>query len=162
MKTTELAEDVVDFLNSFTGWSDLSVGTGQDDFIQAVPALDPVQAVDQQVSRVYVIPLMAEFSRDASQGRQQIVKLSKSPTLLILLQAPLTHPSEDGIDVATWDNSKQLLNLREEIDQAIALHAWPIRIKEINSEPAQDLPLKQRWFVSITEIQFETFTCSVT
>ena len=104
MKNTELAEDVVDFLNGFTDWSDLTVGTGVNDFVEAVPALDPVQAVDQQVKRVYVIPLIAEYNREASQGRQQIVKLSKSPTLLVVLQAPLTEPSTDGIDVATQNN----------------------------------------------------------
>lgn len=163
MKTTHLAEAIVARLNSSPGetWSDLTIGNLPSDFLHATNALDPINAFEQEAPGLYVIPVGATYNRTKSQGRSGIVSLAKTPSVIVLLAVPFNDKETDpeGKDVASWDEVKRLINLREEIDEFLSLENWEVPIREINSEPNQELPMKQRWFVSITEFEFEANIC---
>jgi len=161
MKTSDLAEDIKDYLNGLPPetWSGHKVGLEVTDYVHAENALDPILSFEVQRRGLYVIPVMSLYDRSTSQGRQKVVKLNKSPVIVICLSIPFLEVDPQGYDVASWENIKLLLNLREEIDEAIARYEWSTPIKTITVEQAQEIPMKQRWFLSITEFEFDSFTC---
>jgi hypothetical protein len=161
MKITQLAEEIRDYLNLPTPerWSGLTVGLQASDYVEASCVLDPVLMFESGIRGLYVIPVVASYNRQGSLGRQQIVQLYKSPVIAICLTIPFIGNDSSGVDVSSWDDVKEILDLREEIDELVAKHEWSARINTITAEPAQDVPLKNRWFLSVTEIEFESFAC---
>lgn len=157
----ELAEQIAATINAAppVTWTDLSVGVSTDDYVEAKPALDPINKRGNPTVGLYVLPVVLQFSRDSSQGRQQIVKLSKQPVISICLSIPLKENSEDGIDVTSWAEVKQVMNLREEIDAYVLKQAWNVNILSITSEPPQEVALDTNWFLTVTEIEFEGWSC---
>lgn len=160
-KLADLAENVANVINAAPDdtWSDLKVGTESTDYVKAVPALDPITKRSKAVKGLYVLPVVLQFSRDSSQGRQQIVKLSKQPVISICLSIPIAESSTDGIDITSWEEVKQLLNLREEIDTYVLKQPWTHNILSITAEPPQEIALDVNWMLTITEIEFEGFSC---
>lgn len=140
-------------------WSDYTVGTGANDFVKAIPSLDPIEVMESAKKALYVVPVTMSYNRDASQGRQQIVKLQRSPVIALCLWYRFVTPDDTGVDVASWSDVSKVLNLREEIDVYILKQNWGWGIQGITAEPAQEIPLKARGFLSVTEIEFEGMTC---
>jgi hypothetical protein len=121
-------------------------------------ALDPSEELKDEVGRIMVVPVVANYNRDESQGRMRVRKLSKNPTVAITLSIPFAEVDSGGLDVSSWEEISKVLNLREEIDEYIGLNVD--HILSIEAEPPQELQLDKRWFLSITEVTFESFACS--
>ena len=140
-------------------WSEYTVGTDPSDFVQAKPVIDPETFFESQKTGLFVIPVTMTYNRQASQGRKQVVAVNRSPVIAICLSYRFPTPDTTGLDVSTWDLVKKLLNLREEIDTYLIKYPWDWNIASITAEPAQEIPLKKRWFLSVTEIEFEGISC---
>lgn len=158
---TNLVDTIVTLLNTSDSsvWSDYTVGTTEDDFVEARPCLDPERMFEYDESALYVLPVTMDYNRAESQGRRQIVKLNRRPVVAICLSYKFSTPDDSGLDVSSWAQVKKLLNLREDIDLFLLGKDYGVNISSITAEPAQELPLKSRWFLSVTEIEFEGVTC---
>lgn len=161
MSLAHIAEQIATSLNTSPPetWSDLSVGTLESDYVEAKIAFDPIQHTSQPVKGLWVIPVMVNYSREASQGRRELVSLYKQPIISICLSIPITTPDTNGIDVGSWEEVKKVLNLREEIDMYVLRQNWGTTIDGITAEPAQEVELKHKWYLSITEIEFGLQSC---
>lgn len=156
-----LADAIVTALHSAPSgtWSDYTVGIGEDDFVKAIPSLDPVTVFESTKKALFVSPVTMTYNRGASQGRQKIITLQRSPVIALCLWYRFTTPDSTGVDVASWVDVKKVLNLREEIDLFVLKKDWGWNIGDITAEPAQEIPLKARGFLSVTEIEFDGMTC---
>lgn len=166
MRLASLAEEISDHLNEspLATWSDLTVGTRvtpevEDRYVVAAPRLDPSTTFESGKRGLHIIPVMVGYNRTMSKGRQQLVQLDRSQTISICLSIPFTTPDTEGIDVGSWSAVEKVLNLREEIDEYVLSNNWGLQIKDIIAEPAQQIQLKQSWFLSITEIEFGDTSC---
>jgi hypothetical protein len=157
MTLVELAEDIRDYLNTLVPTLTSSSDLVQDKVFQAECALDPSKAFENSTHSLYVVPVVVEYNREASGSRERIKMLSSSPVISVVLSLPFQ--SFVASDVASWEEVSQVLNLREVIDKAIATHDWGIPIDTIRAEPAQEVTLNQKWFLSITEFVFKGVSC---
>ena len=160
-KLAALTDEVIAVLHAAPAetWSDYSIGTGHSDFLPAKPVIDPETFFESQKAGLFVVPVTMTYNRQASQGRQQVISLNRSPVIAICLSYRFPTPDPNGLDVSSWDLIKKLLNLREEIDTYLLKYNWGWNISGITAEPAQEIPLKARWFLSVTEIEFEGMSC---
>ena len=158
---TALVDQIVTELNTapLGTWSGLTVGTTEDDFVKATPTLDPENSFENSVTGLYITPITMMYNRAESRGRPSIVQLQRSPSIAICLGYRFQTADESGLDVSSWEKVKEIMALREEIDLYLLRKAWGWNIAEINAEPAQELPLKSRYFLAITEIEFAGMTC---
>jgi hypothetical protein len=158
---TTLVDAIVSALNTAPNgtWSDLTIGTGPDDFAKAMPCLDPEHMFEADRTGLYVIPVTMLYEKAASQGRGQIIALNRLPVIALCLLHKLTTPDESGLDISSWPEVKKSLNLREEIDLFVLRQRWGWDINSITAEPAQEIPLKAGCILSITEIEFSGMTC---
>lgn len=140
-------------------WSEYTVGTGGSDFVKATPVLDPETFFESKKSGLFVVPVTVLYNRDASLGRQKVVSLQRGPVIAVCLSYRFPEPDTSGLDVSSWTLVSKLLNLREEIDLYLLKRQWDWDIANITPEPAQEIPLKTRWYLSITEIEFSGMTC---
>ena len=166
MRLANLAKQISDYLNEspLATWSDLSVGTAvtpevDDRYVVAAPRLDPSTTFESGKRGLHIIPVMVGYNRNLSRGRKQIVQLDRSKTISICLSIPFSTPDTEGIDVGSWSAVEKVLNLREEIDEYVLGKDWDLGVREIVAEPAQEIQLKQSWFLSITEIEFGDNAC---
>ncbi len=157
----DLVDTMVTYLNSAPSgtWSDLTVGTGSNDTVRATPVMDPEKLFESGDAGLYVVPAAMTYNRSASAGRQSIVQLNRSPVIAVCLSYKFIVPDTTGKDVSTWPYIKKMLNLREEIDLYLLKHNWGWNIANITAESAQEIPLKTRWYLAVTEIEFEGMTC---
>lgn len=160
-KLTVLTDTIITTLNTAPNgtWSDHTVGIGVNDFVKATPVIDPENFFEGKKTGLFVVPVTMLYNRSASGGRRRIVKLQKSPVIAICLSYRFPDHDPTGVDVSPWDEVKRLLNLREEIDEYLLTREWDWNITGITAEPAQEIPLKARWYLSVTEIEFEGFAC---
>lgn len=160
-KLAQLTNQVISVLHAAPPetWSDYSIGTGPSDFLSAKPVIDPETFFESQKAGLFIVPVTMAYNRQASQGRQQIVSINRSPVIAICLSYKFPTPDTTGLDVSPWEYVTKLLNLREEIDTYLLKYAWDWNISSITAEPAQEIPLKARWFLSVTEIEFEGMGC---
>lgn len=156
-----LTDSMITALNTSPGsaWSDYSVGTDPSDTVEATAVFDPETFFESKRIGLFIIPVTVTYNRQASLGRQQIVSLNRSPVIAVCLSYHLADPDPTGLDVAPWLDLKKVLNFREEIDLFLLKRNWNWNIAAITAEPAQEIPLKKRWFLSVTEIEFEGMTC---
>ena len=140
-------------------WSNLTVGPLESDFIKAQPALDPEVMFEANPKGVYVVPVTMLYNRATSVGRQRLVQINRGPVIAVCMSYRFETVDGAGLDVSTWEKTKQLLDLREEIDLLLLRQQWEWNIAEVTSEPAQEIPLKSRWFLSVTEYEFSGMTC---
>lgn len=156
-----LVDSIVTALNSAPGgtWSDYTVGPNPSDFVTAKPAIDPENLFESDRVGLYVLPVTMLYNRAASAGRGKIALLNRSPVIALCLSYRFVEHDPTGLDISTWDLTKKILTLREEIDLYVLRRDWGWNIGEITPEPAQEIPLKARWFLSVTEIEFEGMTC---
>lgn len=161
MKLTTLTDTIITALNTAPSgtWSDYTVGTSASDFVKAQPVIDPDNFFESNKTGLYVVPVTMLYTRTGSRGRQQIVSLHKSPVIAICLAYRFPDPDPNGLDVSTWEKVKKLLDLREDIDTYLLKKQWDWNIVGITAEPAQEIPLKARYYLSVTEIEFEGFSC---
>ena len=157
MTLAELAEDVRDYLNTLSLTLTSSSDLVQDKFFEAECALDPTKAFENQVHSLFVVPVVVEYNRESSGSRERIKQLSYSPIISVVLSIPFQ--SFAASDVGEWEEITQVLNLREQIDKAVATHDWGIPIDTIRAEPAQEVTINQKWFLSITEFVFKGSSC---
>lgn len=142
-------------------------GVGPDRYIQAYPALDPVVQMEAGKQGLWIVPIVCNYSVDSSHkrgtgGRGQtasIKSLSRMPSVSLCLSVPFQTNDTAGIDVGSWPEVKKLLELRERIDAYAARASWGFNIMSIEADPAQEVSLKQRWFLTVTEIIFDGQTC---
>ena len=160
-KLAQLTNQVISVLHAAPSgtWSDYTIGTGPTDFLSAKPVIDPETFFESQKAGLFVVPVTMTYNRQASRGRQQIVSINRSPVIAICLSYKFPTPDTTGLDVSPWEYVTKLLNLREEIDTYLLKYAWGWNISGITAEPAQEIPLKARWFLSVTEIEFEGMGC---
>lgn len=154
-----LTDTVLSTLNSAPPgtWSDYDVGPGK--FVEATPVIDPETFFESQKTGLFVVPVTMVYNMQSSLGRQKKVSLNKSPIIAICLSYRFPTHDPSGLDVSTWPLVKKLLNLREEIDVYLLKHQWEWNITGVTAEPAQEIPLKARWYLSVTEIEFEGMSC---
>ena len=160
-KLAALTDEVIEVLHAAPAetWSDYSIGTSPSDFLRAKPVIDPETFFESQKAGLFVVPVTMTYNRQASQGRQQIVSLNRSPVIALCLSYRFPTPDTTGLDVSPWELVKKMLNLREEIDTYLLKYPWDWNISGVTAEPAQEIPLKARWFLSVTEIEFEGMSC---
>ncbi len=160
-RLTTLVDAIVTALNSAPSgtWSDLSIGPDPSDFARAVPCLDPEHMFEAQRSGLYIIPVTMLYEKAASQGRGQIIALNRLPVIALCLLHKLAAPDVSGLDISSWEAVTKSLNLREEIDLFVLRQRWGWDIQSITAEPAQEIPLKARCILSVTEIEFSGMTC---
>jgi hypothetical protein len=158
---TTLVDTIVNTINNAPSgtWSDLTIGTGPGAFTKARPALDPENLFESDNVGLYVVPVTMLYNRDASRGRGQIIQLNRGPVIALCLTYRFESVDTSGLDVSTWTGVTKLLNLREEIDLLVLNQSYDWNIAGITAEPAQEIPLKARWFLSVTEIEFSGMTC---
>lgn len=158
---TTLVEEIVTALNTAPGstWSDYTVGTAVDDFVKAVPCLDPETMFESDHKGLFICPMVMDYNRDASKGRQRIVSLNRKPVIAMCLTYRFESPDPSGLDLAPWDTVKKLLNLREEIELFLIGSQYTVNLLTITAEPVQELPMKSRWFLAVTEFEFESMAC---
>lgn len=156
-----LTEAMITALNNAPSgtWSEYTVGVGTDDFVKAKPVIDPETFFESKKTGLFVVPVTVQYNRTASQGRQKIISLNRGPVIAICLSYRFPTPDASGLDVSTWEQIKKLLVLREEIDTYLLKREWGWNIAAATAEPAQEIPLKARWYLSVTEIEFEGMTC---
>lgn len=156
-----LTDTIIEALNTAPSgtWSEYTVGTGVNDFVRATPVIDPETFFESKKTGLFVVPVTLLYNRSASQGRQRIVALNRSPVVAICLSYRFPTPDTSGLDVSPWNLVKKLLVLREEIDTYLLKREWDWNISGVTAEPAQEIPLKARWYLSVTEIEFEGMTC---
>lgn len=161
MQLTQLADDIVSLINSAPEetWSGYTAGTTESDDFKASPALDPVNDSESQIAGLYVIPMITGYNIDASPGRQQIVKLNKTPVISICLSFPFSESDESRIDVSSWSEVKKIINFREEIEKLVLSRQWDYDIIGVEPMPPMEIEMKNKWFLVATEITWSGFSC---
>lgn len=157
----DLTDTIITALNSAPGgtWTEYTVGTGGSDFVAATPVIDPETFFESKKTGLFVVPVTVQYNRAASLGRQKIVSLNRSPVIAICLSYRFPTVDQTGLDASTWTLVKKLLTLREDIDTYLLKKQWDWNILGATAEPAQEIPLKARWYLSVTEIEFEGQGC---
>lgn len=152
-------EHIVSILNSApaTTWTNLKVGASE--FVEAEPSIDPEVYFKDERKGLFITPFVTEYSIEGSQGRQRIYKLNKQPVIAVVLFMPYETIPYNKNDVGTWEEGKKFLDLREDIEEYIATYP-NIKLISMTATPPQELAMKQRWFLSVTEIQYEVFACA--
>jgi hypothetical protein len=157
---THLTEQIAIYLNSSPPetWEE-GYGIGTDRFLEAKPSLDPIVAMERGESGLFIVPVVMNYSRSESMGRRQIISLSNQPLVAITMTIPFTEKDLRGVDVSSWEEVKKVLGLRERIDRYVLGKNWGWNITDIEADPPQEVQLKNRWFVSMTEITFDYQSC---
>lgn len=141
-----------------TAWGDYKVGV----YVAPEIAIDPLVAVESVESkpRLFVVPLTTQLDIPESQGRDKIRQLAIKPTVAVVLAVPFKAIQVDSLDVTPWSEGSKVLDLRENLDIYLALTDWaPYKLMGMTPEPAQELMLKTRVFMSVTELEFEGNIC---
>lgn len=157
----DLTDTIITALNTAPGgtWTEYTVGAGGSDFVEATPVIDPDTFFESKKTGLFIVPVTVQYNRQASLGRQKIVSLNRGPVIAVCLSYRFPTPDLTGLDVSSWTLIKKLLTLREDIDTYLLKRTWDWNISGVIAEPAQEIPLKARWYLSVTEIEFEGQTC---
>lgn len=152
-----LVDTIVSLLNSSPGsvWSGLSIP----DFAPAQPCLDPERMFEAAGKGVFICPVVVEYDRDNSAGRQKLVRIARHPVVAVCITAKFEEIDHTGLDVAPWSKVKELLDLREDVETYIMSNLQGANLIDVSPEPVLELTLKSRWFLSVTEFIFENFSC---
>lgn len=153
-----LADQFVDILNdSDPGyWSDIVVG----DDIMAVPCVDPTTYFENSESAIYIVPVTVLYSIEGSKGRQKKHSVNRGPVIAVVMKTPILPRDTTGRDVSPWVDAKKYMDLREEIDLLLIGQDWGYNLREVTAEPVQEIPLKVRIMLSVTEYEFEGMSCT--
>lgn len=155
MRLTTLANNIYNTLNSAPEgtWSDLVPGTD----LVLKRALDPSTELQGASGKLLVIPVVAEYDLASSNKRGTLQQLVKKPRVAVVISYPFDTVDNTGFDVSSWDEVTKILNLREEVDEYLL--STLDDIETADTEPAQELLLDKRWYLSMTEFYFENVVC---
>jgi hypothetical protein len=159
MNMTELAEEIVEFLNTTPGetWTDLDVGPSG--YVEAEFGLDPNEQFQRGKKSLWIIPWLTEYMMEESQGRTRKVNINRRPRVVMALSIPIEETDTNRLDVGSKEAIKRVINLREDIEKAIITHQWPLTLVDVEAEPPETIALNKRWFYVVTQFLFEGVTC---
>ena len=145
----ELCEEILLVLNTnstlFPGWG-IDI------------ALDPMDLFEERKKNIWVVPVMLQYSLNESSTRgKKILSVWSQPIVTVCMSCSYTTFKVN--DVATWQEAKTLLNLRETIDKLMFGTEFSQQITDVISEPPQEILQEQKWFLSITEFTFGGMKC---
>jgi len=156
-KTTELAEDIEEFLNTRPDgtWSGLTIGPDGD--MQVSVVFDPTTMFEKEQKGIFVIPVVREYNISSSQGRGQVISVSSNPTIVVCVYYPFSEDQLDpnNKDVASWEAVKGIIDLREEMERLIIKNTWGLQISNVEAEAAENIPMGKRAYFSPTMFTFE-------
>ncbi|GIW60305.1 MAG: hypothetical protein KatS3mg087_1371 [Patescibacteria group bacterium] len=147
---TDLAEQIRDRINNRASWPGLTPAQ----FGNAVVVLDPESRMELDQKGLYVIPLASTITE--VMGRASPQKAIRQHTIVIIVAQRFQSTDPNDIDVSDWASIKSIIDFREELENYV-ISGFPIA--DMDSEPAREIELKQRWFVAITELIFEESFC---
>ena len=145
-------------------WSNLSVGADSSDDYTIRVGLDPLgKGSDKKAQGVWLIPVGPSYDIEASLGRQRVVSLDKKGTILIAIFIPVKENSSgesEGVDVTNWQEAKKLTKFREELE-ALIIKAEITNnpLMGVETEPPQEVELKNKWYMTFTELIYDMKTC---
>lgn len=161
MKLSAIVDLIVTTLNTSPPekWTGLKVGSD----VMAVPAIDPIDSFSSTKLQLYILPEMVQYDLDESARRENVKILAKAKYVSIVTVKKLVTEETTG-DITTWAEGKQILDLKEEVDDFLVRYNWSssgLKVVDIESGPPDEVQLEGRRFLSLTQIGFEVIECPV-
>lgn len=119
---------------------------------------DSMQILEDQAPKIAVMPVVTEYSREASGQRGTIKQLAAKPTVVISVYWPYITKSTQG-SLALWEEERKVIRVREETERLVGTIDG---IDSIEPEPPYDIAKDKRIYLSTTMVYFESFTCPTT
>lgn len=160
MKLSDLAEAIRDVINSNSTWTDLSVGSEDDDYVLCTVAQDPLGDTESYIKGLYIIPTVPTYDIPGSSKRgPRVMAINKKPIITLAVCFPYDTNSDEGIDVASWAQIKQFNDLREDIIETIISNDFGYNLEEVENEIPIEVSLDIKWYVALTEFTYEGMLC---
>lgn len=156
MRLTEIAEQVRKTLETAptTLWSNLRPGLD----IPLINAISPLEVYSREGKAIYILCDNVEYGLEEPRtGRTHVHCESRLKLITVAVSAKITGHDEEGLDVTNWETGKLLLNLKEEIDEAIIRYGWrthKLQLKAAQTQPAGESELEMRYFLASTQFGF--------
>lgn len=146
MLLSELSEQLLAILNSHPE------GLGG---VVARLTVDWVTALEQEGLQVILTPQFVQYTAEESQGRRQQITIHTVKYISLIVAKSLEQLPTSG-DVAPWEETKDLLDIRERCEQYLIIN-WPAgtRLVDIESSQVDELQLDHRNFNAVTSFGYE-------
>lgn len=156
MRLTGIAEQVRKTLETAPSslWSGLVPGKD----IPIINAVSPIEVFSREGKAIYILCDNVEYGlEEPKTGRPSVRCEERLKIITVAVSAKITGHDEDGLDVTNWETGKILLNLKEEIDEALIRYNWSthkLRVKVAQTQPAGESELEMRYFIASTQFGF--------
>lgn len=163
MLLTEIAEAMVTMLNSSPGkWTEVAG-------VEARTTLDYVTCMAKGTLQVLVVPEMVQYNLEQSthlrgSRRGSAIHQIEAVKFVTLMVGKSFESLPTSDDVTPWDESKELLNIRERATQflianPITVNGKQLKLADIEEIPVDELELDNRNFVAVTQFGYEIGQC---
>lgn len=156
MRLTEIAEQVRKTLETAPSnlWSNLRPSID----IPIINAISPLEVYSRDGRAIYILCDNVEYGVEEQKvGRQKVTCEERLKIITVAVTAKITGHDPDNLDVTNWETGKLLLNLKEEIDEAIIRYNWhthKLKLRVAQTQPAGEAELEMRYFIASTQFGF--------
>lgn len=156
MRLTEIAELIKTAIKTAPPhiWSSLK----PDIDIPIINAVSPIEVYSRDGNAIYILCDNVNYVvEDPRAGRPDVTCEERLKVITVVMASKITGHDPDGLDVTNWEVGKLLLNLKEEIDEALTRYRWSehkLRLKVVETQPAGEAELEMRYFLASTQFGF--------
>lgn len=136
-------------------WGTLKPG----DLFPFVKAQDPDEILHCKTRKIFLVPLKPEYNFDEKIGRGQVRSIGKEYTINTVVVYPATTIQKN--DVATWQEVKDIWELRELLTNNILQFVTEYNLVRIETEDPLETQLDQRNFVLMVDFVYSTRQCGI-
>lgn len=127
--------------------------------IQAQAKLDPDEIYECKTRSIYIQPVVSAFNiNDSNKRGARIQALTVDDMLTVSILVPFSTFGKK--DVAGWSEVKDVLDLREKLETLVLTNIPAgYALAEFNQEPPIEINLKERTFLTTTEVVLRRQKC---
>jgi len=119
--------------------------------------LDPLAEMEDGVEGIFVVPIVNDYNLDTSNKRGNVKQLTSSPRIAVVVARPFAARDSSGLDVSSWEEVENVLNLRERLDLTVIRGVTDLM--SVEADAPTETMFDKRWFMSITEFYFDAISC---
>lgn len=127
-----------------------------------VNTLDPNEIINCKTKKIHIQPIKIEYGIGAEEStggrnRKPLVHLTKRLIISSVIGTPFSTLAEG--DVASWDEVKKILFLRERLEANIVGLDVGLTLTGVEPEDPVDIQMSERIYLCLTDYMYETVTC---
>jgi hypothetical protein len=127
--------------------------------IEARLTLDWVTCLQKTSLQVLIVPEMVQYNLEQSDRRRRFTNVQATKFITIMVGKGFESlPTND--DVTPWEESKELLDVRERITQFVIANPLPgLALIDIEEIPIDELELNHRNFIAVNQLGYQVIQC---